>query len=186
MYRAAGYASQPRAYADLVLIPELGAGKVTGWSPTAGAQALATGDWQPLHVGVGPSTIAWVGIWGTVDNFNKAQFFSSPLARTPGEMRIKAGPLLPHKTPFSGLVAEGDYAAMEFYDSPRSILVVRISTSEVWQIPRDTETTFSVLGFAAGELIIGHSVNAGSAEFDYLRRYDLSRLSEYATLMPPL
>ena len=115
------------------------------------------------------------------------QLFSSPFARRASDMVIKPGPLLPHTTPFDGIVTAGDLAALELYDGPSpSLLVVRLSTSEVWQISSSTGNQSFVLGMTDNELIVGHRVNASGSRFDYLRRYDLSRLGEYATLMPPL
>jgi hypothetical protein len=80
----------------------------------------------------------------------------------------------------------GRWAALHRYakQGPRSILVADLDANAIWSIPVENDLVTTVLAVSDTELLLAEGLSTSAQMFDALVRYDLAKLSDYATKLP--
>ncbi|MBI4701441.1 MAG: hypothetical protein HY744_09825 [Deltaproteobacteria bacterium] len=147
-----------------------------------------SGPWDPVKAALTDSRIAWLGATGydtLHGKFDSLQLFWSPLATSPEQIKVNAGPILPLSPyPTGELTSFGDLAAlpMAFDASGWTVVVANLITKKVWVIPARPGNHFQqVMAMNAKELLVQElTLPKGSQKVERIVRFDLSKLDELA------
>ena len=187
-----GYVDRPAAHGDLVVLPvALGqGGSIVGWSKSQGTQTLATGTWEPVSAAAGPGAILWLGVYGprvAEGSFERTELWWSPFAREPTGFNATLGPELPIAHLPNGTAVAGDYGAVASRTDANGnhhVYIIHLPSSQVQRIPWPQGTFPQVLGMTLDQLIVAQRTGSDPGYYEKLRRFDLSRLAEYAVPYP--
>lgn len=179
-----GTTSRATARGDLVVAAyRNGAGRrvVGGYSPANGWQDLISKeDGTIWDVALSDTHIVWIGTEGPESIVTEsAEMYWSPLATTADEIVISAGPSMPVLYAPTGLKAGGDYAAVigvgavENDRARNDLLVVRLSTKQLWALPPRPggNTPWGLLAVSQDEIVYAENdAPIAGAEYQSVKR----------------
>lgn len=139
-----------------------GYSRAKGWR-----ELIANKDIAIRHVTMSDDYIVWVGLHGpppAVGSVSGAEFYWSPIANTPEEIIVTKGPSIHAQDGLDQIKAGGDYAAtmgcrLGEHDTLCELFVVRLSTKQLWVLPRRPggNAYMQLLAVSQDEIVYGEN-----------------------------
>jgi hypothetical protein len=179
----------PAAHAEFVAWGEWSGkvGQIAAWGPEEPATVIASGAWFPAFVGVSAERVAWLGASGpqvTDGAFEEARVYWCERSQPLGACQIVEGPKLPI-TSAGGVISVHDHwiSLLGCDAQACDAFIVDMASSKAYRVHREADHGVEPIGVSATELFVADFApeHRGTAEFDRVIRYDLSKLSELAT-----
>jgi hypothetical protein len=165
-----------------------GTGRILGWRPGREVLPIATGTWRAVRIGASPDRVAWLGATGerAADGLlETATVYSCASSRLDEPCVIDVGPTLPINSTGGVLATQGRFIALNgCVEAGCDIYLIDWTNSDVFRVNlAHAGHGVEVIGLSNEELFVADFSETvrGTSDFDGLIRYDLSRLTEFAT-----
>ncbi len=166
---------------------------IGAWSQKHGGRTLVQDPtYHAAHFASGPGWLAWLGVTGPKAQTGSYETATLHWASFSGDPKTVAGEnsvALPVKFSVEPMVGGSNWVAMRHATAkpPRSVLVVNLVDKSVWSILETAGNYATPLAVFDNTLLVANA-SAGSIQpaqyYDELIRYDLTKLSAFATKLP--
>lgn len=188
VYSSSGYAEIPKGVGAGVFWRDwTNVARLFVWTKAGGPRPLVQGAFSVTAFAVNSGKLAWLAATGDPLQgiYDSVHVHSSPLQLDPDLVVPSAGIVVPVSGLAEPMHLAGSWVVMR--DLGTRILLVNLSTKEVWGIDAPVGHYQTALGLSETQLVVADSPPAviqPSQNFYNIIRYDLSKLSSYATKLP--
>jgi hypothetical protein len=191
VYSSPAYQLDGRAHGDTAIWADW-SGKnalVRVWTPAGGTRVLAQGPWDAANLAISDTRVVWMGATGPLTlqgSYETARLYWSQRKLDPDQIAIQQGPTLPPDVSSVFMATHGRWVALERYSKQGAgaILVADLDASTIWSIPVENGQVTTVLAISDTEVLLAEGPSTQYQIFDALVRYELAKLTDYATKLP--